>query len=99
MSLGAASVAHSSRNPRRLHSRATMTDHVLRSIPSVDRVLRDLGETGVPRPVVVEVVRRVLCEVRERREATEPAAVIDLARAAVQRLARGKIQPVINGTG
>src|SRR3954469_8297876 len=75
-----------------------MGESSLRSIPSVDRVLRELGETGVPRPAVVALVRQVLERARERRT-TEPSAVIDLARAAGDALRRAKIRPVINGTG
>jgi L-seryl-tRNA(Ser) seleniumtransferase len=75
-----------------------MGESSLRSIPSVDRVLRELGETGVPRPAVVAVVRRVLAAARERQVA-EPSAAIELARGAVDVLRRAKIRPVINGTG
>ena len=75
-----------------------MGESSLRSIPSVDRVLRELGETGVPRPAVVSVVRRVMAVARER-QVTEAAAVIDLARGAVDVLRRGRIRPLVNGTG
>jgi L-seryl-tRNA(Ser) seleniumtransferase len=75
-----------------------MGESTLRSIPSVDRVLRELGDTGVPRPAVVALVRQVLERARRERT-TEPAAVFDLARAAVDALRRAKIRTVINGTG
>ena len=37
-----------------------MSQTPLRAIPSVDRVLRELGETDVPRAAVVALVRREL---------------------------------------
>jgi hypothetical protein len=30
----------------------------LRAIPSVDKVLQALGDTGLPRPIVLDIVRR-----------------------------------------
>jgi L-seryl-tRNA(Ser) seleniumtransferase len=61
--------------------------------------VREIGETGVPRPVVVAIVRRVLGQVREGRSATDAEAVIAMARTAVDVLHRARIQPVVNGTG
>ena len=75
-----------------------MGESPLRSIPSVDRVLRELGDTGVPRPAVVALVRQVLATARDRR-VTDPAVILDLAHTAVDALRRARIQPVINGTG
>ena len=72
----------------------------LRTIPSVDKVLRDLGDTGVPRAAVVAMVRRELASVREAGDAgAGTESVLDRIRAAVDTLHRAKIQPVINGTG
>jgi L-seryl-tRNA(Ser) seleniumtransferase len=70
----------------------------LRSIPSVDKVLRDLGGTDVPRPAVVTLVRRVLNAIRAR-GVSDPAVVMELVRAAVDTLRRARIETVINGTG
>jgi L-seryl-tRNA(Ser) seleniumtransferase len=75
-----------------------MGESSLRSIPSVDRVLRELGDTGVPRPAVVAVVRRVIAAAREAAQA-ETANVLRQARQAVDDLRRARIRPVINGTG
>jgi L-seryl-tRNA(Ser) seleniumtransferase len=83
-----------------------MMNESLRSIPSVDRILRDLGETDLPRPAVLAVVRRELAAARER--LSQPptsdyqAQTTDLLRSirsALDDLRRSRIQPVINGTG
>jgi L-seryl-tRNA(Ser) seleniumtransferase len=76
-----------------------MGDVSLRSIPSVDRVVRELGDTGLPRPIVVALARRVLATAREGRIAAEPPVIVDLVRVAIDTLRRARIQPVINGTG
>ena len=39
----------------------------LRAIPSVDKVLQSLGDTGLPGPVVVDAVRRHLKALRSRK--------------------------------
>ena len=72
----------------------------LRDIPSVDRVLRDLGNAGLPRPVVVAVVRRAVAA--ERRRITDGAPggdVVAAVRSAVDDLRRARLGPVVNGTG
>jgi L-seryl-tRNA(Ser) seleniumtransferase len=78
-----------------------MPDPSLRSIPSVDRVLRDLGDTGVPRPAVVALVRRELAALRQSAPSATPDTngVLPRIRAALDALRRARIQPVINGTG
>jgi L-seryl-tRNA(Ser) seleniumtransferase len=77
----------------------------LRALPSVDRLLRDLGETGLPRPVVLAVVRRELAAIRATASAGQPArrsppadALCNI-RDALDALRRSRIQPVINATG
>src|SRR5215218_4890709 len=71
----------------------------LRSIPSVDKVLRDLGETDVPRPAVVALVRRELAAIRAAGDAIDSGGAITRVRAALDGLRRARIQTVINGTG
>ena len=72
----------------------------LRSIPSVDKVVRDLGETDVPRPAVVALVRRELAAMRDQgaKGVSSDGAVVRV-REALATLRRSRIQPVINGTG
>jgi L-seryl-tRNA(Ser) seleniumtransferase len=75
----------------------------LRSLPSVDSLLAELGVSDLPRPVVLAVVRRTLAEARRRARAvaggTQPPAALLLIRAALDDLRRTRIQPVINATG
>jgi L-seryl-tRNA(Ser) seleniumtransferase len=71
-----------------------------RAIPSVEKILQALRDTGLPRPMVVATVRHAVGALRES-EKPVPAfdAVVAAIRADLERLARGRIQPVINGTG
>jgi L-seryl-tRNA(Ser) seleniumtransferase len=77
-------------------NRAAQQD--LRNIPSVDRVLRELGEVDLPRAAVVAVVRRELAQIRSASPAPDGDAMKRI-RAALDDLRRARIQPVINGTG
>jgi len=69
------------------------------AIPSVDRVVRDLGETDIPRPVVVELVRRELAKVRKERTGLSAEEIDGRVRAALEELRLARIRPVINATG
>ena len=77
----------------------------LRFIPAVEKVLRALGDIGLPRPVMVGVVRRELAALRKgggrRRDARSPTFddVVGQIRLALEKLARSRLQAVINGTG
>ena len=73
----------------------------LRALPSVDKVLRDLGDTGLPRPAVVAFVRRELAALREGKgdQSVDPAAVTASIRATLAALRAARIRRVINGTG
>lgn len=75
------------------------TPAALRSIPSVDRLARELKGLDVPRPVIVAVIRRELDSVREQGLHLSPEQVADRVRVAVEDLRRSRIAPVINGTG
>jgi L-seryl-tRNA(Ser) seleniumtransferase len=68
----------------------------LRDIPSVDRVLRELGEIDLPRPLVVAIVRRELALVREMGITGTVMAAISTA---IENVRSQRIGPVINGTG
>jgi L-seryl-tRNA(Ser) seleniumtransferase len=72
---------------------------LLRAIPSVDKVLRTLGGTEFPRPVVLGVVRRELASIRSEKAAPVFEAVLSRVRKALRELGASRIQPVINGTG
>ncbi len=76
-----------------------------RAIPAVNKVLDSLGaeaspaRTDLPRPLVVDVVRRELAELREVREIPEFGTIVERVRIAIQKLQTSRVQPVINGTG
>ena len=71
----------------------------LRAIPSVDKVLLALGDTGLPRPIVLDVVRRELRILRTQKTIPDLDAVVARIRAVVLDVRASRIQPVINGTG
>ena len=71
----------------------------LRAIPSVDKVLQALGDTGLPRPIVLDVVRRELQALRAQKSIPGLDAVVARLDAVVRDVRAARIQPVINGTG
>jgi L-seryl-tRNA(Ser) seleniumtransferase len=72
----------------------------LRAIPSVDKILQALGDTGLPAPVVVDAVRRHLSALRAQKKTIPPFdAVVDDVRERLRALRAARITPVINGTG
>src|SRR6266850_2109465 len=71
----------------------------LRAIPSVDKILLALGDTGLPRPIVLDIVRRELRLLRSQKSVPDLDAVVARVRAAVLEVAASRIRPVINGTG
>ncbi len=76
-----------------------VTAHSLREIPSVEKVVLELGDCALPRPVIVALARRELSAIRAEKNIPEFAAVVSRVRNAVRDLQLTKIQPVINGTG
>jgi L-seryl-tRNA(Ser) seleniumtransferase len=77
----------------RLKSRAR------RQIPAVARILDALGHCDLPRPVVVDLLRRKLSEIRAERTVPEFESIMVLVRRAIDELRAGRLQPIINGTG
>ncbi|MDB5324543.1 MAG: L-seryl-tRNA(Sec) selenium transferase [Phycisphaerales bacterium] len=76
----------------------------LRSLPSVDALLRQLADAPLPRPAIVAIVRRELAAVRAEASAgsaTAPDAetILTRVRAAIDALASRRLRPVINATG
>ena len=71
----------------------------LRAIPAVEKVLQALGDAGLPRPMVVEAVRRELAALRKAKSIPEFDAVVAAIRAALRDLSSSRIRPLINGTG
>ncbi len=70
-----------------------------RAIPAVSKILDSLGQIDLPRPLIVDVVRQELAQIRRQREIPEFAAVVDLVHASLENLRASRIQPLINGTG
>jgi L-seryl-tRNA(Ser) seleniumtransferase len=68
----------------------------LREIPSVDKILRQLGEIDLPRPALVALIRRELAKIRREKN---PRDVIAKIQSAIENLRRDRIQTIINGTG
>jgi L-seryl-tRNA(Ser) seleniumtransferase len=76
-----------------------MTTESLRKIPSVDKVVGEIGDCDLPRRVVVDVVRRELELLRAEKKIPNFSGVMSRVRAAIEVLRLAKIQPLINGTG
>jgi L-seryl-tRNA(Ser) seleniumtransferase len=71
----------------------------LRAIPSVDKVLQSLGETGLPAPIVVHAVRKHLQALRSQRTIPAADVIVSSIRAGLDRMRVSRITPVINATG
>ena len=70
-----------------------------RSIPAVSKVMEALGSVDLPRPVVIDAIRR---ELAARRKSGKPVGldeVVETLRHALEQHRRAQLRPVINGTG
>src|SRR4029079_2078366 len=76
-----------------------MKTNSLRTIPAVEKILQALGDTGMPRPVQVAVIRRELAALRAEQTIPEFDAILAHVLSARGRLRAKRIQPLINGTG
>ena len=70
-----------------------------RQIPAVARILDALGYCDLPRPVIVDLVRRKLSEIRAERSVPEFESIMVLVRRSLDELRAGRLRPIINGTG
>ena len=71
----------------------------LRGIPSVDKILRALGDMSLPHAIVVDAVRRELAAVRKQKLAPNFDELLSQLRLVLDELRASRLQPVINGTG
>ncbi len=71
----------------------------MRSIPAVEKILQALGETTLPRPVVVDFVRRELAARRCAGSSAEFDVIVRQLSVQLATLGRSRLRPVINGTG
>jgi len=70
-----------------------------RQIPAVGRILDTVGHCDLPRPVVVDVVRRELSQIRAGKEVPDFDSIAALVRHSLDQLRASRLQPIINGTG
>ena len=70
-----------------------------REIPAVNKVLDALGEHDLPRPLVVDFVRRELSKIRSNSEIPEFESTVERLHRSLELLRASRLQPVINGTG
>ena len=70
-----------------------------RQIPAVGRIVDAVGHCDLPRPVVVDVVRRELSQIRARREVPDFDSIVALVCHSLDELHASTLQPIINGTG
>jgi L-seryl-tRNA(Ser) seleniumtransferase len=70
-----------------------------RQIPAVGRILDAVGHCDLPRPVVVDVVRRELSQIRAGKEVPDFDSIVALVRHSLDELRASRLQPIINGTG
>jgi len=79
-------------------NRAIVTES-RRKIPSVDKVVCEIGNCDLPRRVIVDAVRHELGLLRAEKKVPDFSGVMSRVRTAIDALQLAKIQPVINGTG
>jgi L-seryl-tRNA(Ser) seleniumtransferase len=79
-------------------NRAIVTES-RRKIPSVDKVVCEIGNCDLPHRVIVDVVRHELGLLRAEKKVPNFSGVMSRVRTAIDALQLAKIQPVINGTG
>jgi len=76
-----------------------MRCHKRRQIPAVSKILDALGDCDLPRPFVVEIVRRKLSQIRANSASPEFESIVADLRRSLDELRAGRLQSVINGTG
>lgn len=70
-----------------------------RQIPAVSKILDALGQSDLPRPFVVGLVRRKLSQIRASRVAPEFESIVPDIRRSLDECRASRLQSVINGTG
>jgi L-seryl-tRNA(Ser) seleniumtransferase len=80
-----------------MHDR--MKPSLRRQIPAVSRILDALGQCDLPRPFIVELVRRKLSEIRASHDIPPFETIVAGIRRSLDELRVSRLQPVVNGTG
>jgi L-seryl-tRNA(Ser) seleniumtransferase len=70
-----------------------------RDIPAVGKILNALGKCDLPRPLIVDVIRRELSRIRRAAAVPEFGSTVALIAGALDDVRASRLQPVINGTG
>jgi L-seryl-tRNA(Ser) seleniumtransferase len=76
-----------------------------REIPAVGKVLDSIDHydpalaSNLPRPVVVDLIRRELSQIRSKREIPEFKSTIERVRESLEKLRTSRLQSIVNGTG
>ena len=70
-----------------------------RKIPAVSKILDALGHCDLPRPIVVDLVRCKLSNIRAGGRIPAFESIVDLVRQSLVKLCASRLQPIINGTG
>jgi L-seryl-tRNA(Ser) seleniumtransferase len=70
-----------------------------RDVPAVSKILGALGKFDLPRPLVVDLIRRELSRIRRARTVPEFESIVALIAGALDDVRASRLQPVINGTG
>jgi len=70
-----------------------------RAIPAVGKLLEELGDFDLPRPVVAQLVRRHLAHLRANDEIPARDEIVRAVRKNIGRLEQARLQPIVNGTG
>jgi L-seryl-tRNA(Ser) seleniumtransferase len=70
-----------------------------RAIPSVCRILEELGAVDLPRPVITEAIRRHLADCRKSEKIPDFERIVRNIREALNDRLRSRLQSVVNGTG
>jgi L-seryl-tRNA(Ser) seleniumtransferase len=70
-----------------------------RQIPAVSKILDALGHFDLPRPFVVEIVRRKVSRIRASNAVSEFERIVAHVRRSLDEFRASRLQSVINGTG
>jgi L-seryl-tRNA(Ser) seleniumtransferase len=79
--------------------RDPMKSRVQRQIPAVSKILDALRECDLPRPFIVELVRRKLSQIRANSDVSKFESIVADIRHSLDQLRASRLQMVINGTG
>jgi L-seryl-tRNA(Ser) seleniumtransferase len=80
-----------------MHDR--MKSGMRRQIPAVSRILDALGQCDLPRPFIVELIRRKLSKIRANNEVPKFESIVAGVRCSLDELRASRLQRIINGTG